>query len=200
MVMAHTTALGALSVLIGAVAYTIYITQTLRKGGVEPHPFSWLLWATVTGVACAVQVSQGGEAGSWVTGFTAVVCFFIGGLTLFKNEWRFSWFDWASVVVGLFVLGFYIFAKDPTYSAIFATVADVVGYGPTLKKGWAEPHKDSATSFALNGAKFAVALPALGSYSLATWLYPATITVVNGGVAVMLLLRRRGGLAERIAR
>jgi hypothetical protein len=189
--MESSVALGALSVVTGGVAYAIYITQTVRKSSVQPHPFSWLLWGLVTLVAYLVQRGQGGDAGSWVTVFTAGACFLIGGLTLFKNHWRFSGFDWLSAGSGLFVLGFYVFAKDPTYSAIFATGADVLGYGPTLKKGWAEPNKDSATSFALNGAKFVIALPALGSYSIATWLYPATIAIVNSGVAAMLLLRRR---------
>lgn len=190
--MEHNTTIGALSVGVGVLAYTIYISQTIRKGGVQPHPFSWLLWGLVTLVAYLVQRGRGGEAGSWVTGFTAAVCFLIGGLTLLKNHWRFSWFDWFSVGAGLFVLAFYIVAKNLTQSAILATVTDVVGYGPTIRKGWTEPHRDSATSFALNSGKFLVALFALGSYSVATWLYPATITVVNGGVALMLLLRRRG--------
>lgn len=189
--MRYQSALGVLSIAIGIVAYTIYLWQTARKEGVQPHPFSWLLWGLVTLVAYLVQREQSGEAGSWATGFTAAVCFLIGGLTLLKNQWRFFWFDWVSVGIGLLVLAFYIVAKNPTYSAIFATTADVVGYVPTLKKGWAEPRKDSATSFALNAAKFAVALAALGSYSIATWLYPATITLVNSGVAVMLFLRRR---------
>lgn len=196
----NSTVLGALSVLIGAVAYTIYITQTLRKGGVQPHPLSWFVWAAVTGVAFLVQHGQGGKAGSWVTGFTAIVCLLIGVLTLFKNEWQFSWFDWFCAGAGLFVLGFYILARDPTYSAIFATAADVLGYGPTLKKGWYEPHKDSVTSFGLNGLKFLVALFALGAYSLATWLYPMTIFIVNSGVAAMLLARRHRDLLLRIVR
>lgn len=184
------TALGAISVLIGAAAYAIYIAQTIGKSGVEPHPFSWLLWAAVTGVAYAVQATQGGGAGSWVTGFTAAVCFLIGMLTLFKHRWRFSWFDWTSLAVGLIVLGYYIVVRNPAVSAILATIIDVVGYGPTIKKGWYEPRKDSATSFGLNGIKFFVALPALGSPLISTWLYPATIGTVNVGVTGMLLLRR----------
>lgn len=184
------TVLGVMSVLIGAIAYAIYIAQTIGKSSVQPHPFSWLLWAAVTGVAFAVQVAQGGGAGSWVTGFTAIVCFVIGILTFLKHRWRFSWFDWASLGAGLFVLGFYILVRNPTQSAILATITDVIGYGPTIKKGWREPHKDSATSFGLNGVKFLVALPALGPYSLATWLYPLTIAWVNIGVAGMLRVRR----------
>lgn len=185
------TILGALSVLIGAVAYTIYITQTLRKGGVQPHPFSWLLWGLVTLVAYLVQRESGGAAGSWVTGFTSFVCFVIAGATLFKHRWRFTWPDWVSMGTGLLVLSFYIFARNATWSAIFATATDVVGYIPTFKKGWTEPFRDSVTSFSLNSLKFVPALFALRAYSIATYLYPATLIVVNGCVAAVLLIRRR---------
>jgi hypothetical protein len=189
--MGYSTVLGTLSVAIGILAYGIYIWQSSGRKGVQPHPFSWFLWGLVTAVAYLVQRVQGGGAGSWVTGFTAAVCLVIGSLTLVKHQWRFSWFDWFSIGAGLFVFTFYLFTKDPMHSAVLATVTDVVGYGPTVKKGWREPHKDSATSFALNGVKFVPALFALGSYSIATCLYPTTLVFVNGGVAVLLLVRRR---------
>jgi hypothetical protein len=99
-------------------------------------------------------------------------------------------FDWLSLIAGLIVFGYYLSSRNPTMSAILATATDVIGYGSTVKKGWAEPRKDSATSFALNSLKFVPSLFALNSYSLATWLYPATLVVVNGAVAAVLLFRR----------
>ncbi len=183
--------MGALSVVVMLVAYSIYLWQTARAEGVRPHPFSWFLWGVVTGVVYLVQIAQGGGAGSWVVGFTAAFCLLIGAVSLFKHRWRFSLFDWFSLGAGLLVFGYYLLSKNPTWSAILATTTDVIGYASTIKKGWAEPHKDSAASFALNSAKFVPSLFALGSYSLATWLYPATLVLMNGGVAAMLLLRRR---------
>lgn len=208
-------ALGASSIALGVLAYGIYIRKTVREGGIEPHPFSWLLWAVVTAVAYFVQKGNGGSAGSWVTGFTAVVCLMIGLLTLFKNEWKFSRFDWFCIVAGIFVAGIYLTGHyiagfqfggyyfaigSPVWSAVGATIADVVGYGPTLKKGWTEPHKDNATAFAFNSAKFLVALFALESYSIATWLYPLTIGVANAGVSVMLFWRGRRNRSPNVAR
>ena len=182
--------MGALSVFIMLIAYTVYLWQTRRAGGIQPHPFSWLLWGFVTGVAYLVQATKGAGPGSWVVGLTALMCFLISALSLFKHRWSFSLFDWLSLAAGLVVLGYYMLSKNPTLSAILATSTDVIGYGSTVKKGWSEPRKDSATSFALNSLKFVPSLLALNSYSLATWLYPATLVVVNGAVTIMLLLRR----------
>jgi hypothetical protein len=191
MALTFKSAMGALSVVIMFIAYAIYLGQTARADGVQPHPFSWFLWGIVTGVVYLVQITQGGGAGSWVVGLTALICFLIGGFSLFKHRWHFSWFDWLSLGAGVIVFVYYLRSRNPTVSAVLATTTDVIGYGSTIKKGWSEPHKDSATSFALNSTKFVPALLALESYSVATWLYPATLVIVNAVVATMLLIRRR---------
>ncbi len=80
--------LGGLAVAISVLAYVIYIWQTIKKDGIRPHPFSWLLWGFVTTVATFAQHAKGAGAGLWVTAFTAVVCVIIGTLTLSKNKWR----------------------------------------------------------------------------------------------------------------
>jgi hypothetical protein len=189
--MTFKSVMGVLSVIIMVIAYAVYMWQTARSEDVRPHPFSWFLWGFVTAVVYLVQITQGGGPGSWVVGFTAIFCFLIGTLSLVKHRWRFSSFDWMSLIAGLLVFGYYLLSKNPTQSAILATITDVIGYGSTIKKGWAEPHKDSATSFALNSVKFIPSLFALEAYSLATWLYPATLVLMNGAVAMLLLLRRR---------
>jgi hypothetical protein len=184
--------LGAVSVLIGMLAYAIYIRQTTNKmNAILPHPFSWLLWGFVTTVAALAQDVSGAGPGNWVTMFTAAVCFIIAAVALLKKRWQFTVFDWISLATGLVVVLFYIFAKNPTASAVFATSADLLGYNSTIRKGWNDPYTDSVTSFGLNAAKFIPALLALNTYSIATWLYPATLVVVNGAVAVMLAWRRR---------
>lgn len=153
--------LGAISVLISAFAYGIYISQTIRNEDVQPHQFLWLLWGFVSDVAALVQWTKGAGAGTWVTAFTAFVCFIIGVLTLLKHSWRFSRFDWLCLAIGIIVVAFDVIAKNTTTSAVFATGAGLVGYYYTIKKGWSSPYTDSATSFALNSAKFIPALFAL---------------------------------------
>ncbi len=189
--MTFKSVMGVLSVIIMVIAYAVYMWQTARSEDVRPHPFSWFLWGFVTAVVYLVQITQRGGPGSWVVGFTAIFCFLIGTLSLVKHRWRFSLFDWLSIIAGLLVFGYYLASKNPTESAILATITDVIGYGSTIKKGWVEPHKDSATSFALNSLKFVPSLFALQAYSLATWLYPATLVLMNGAVALMLVLRRQ---------
>src|SRR6185503_1371909 len=147
MIVNFKSAMGVLSVLIMFVAYAIYLWQTTRGKEIKPHPFSWVLWGILTGVVYLVQVVEGEGPGSWVAGFTSLICFLIGGVSYFKYKWRFSLFDWLSVILGLAVFGFYLISKNPTLSAVLATASDVIGYGPTFKKGWSTPQADSVASF-----------------------------------------------------
>jgi hypothetical protein len=184
------TALGALSVAISFVAYSIYLWQTIKSEDIQPHPLSWFLWGFVTGVATVAQWAKGAGPGYWVTAFTAIICFIISGITFSQREWRFSRSEYVSLAVGLAAIVWYGFAKNATACAVLATIADVLGYNSTIRKGWEYPHSDSVTSFMLNAAKFIPAIFALNAYSIATWLYPATLVLMNAGVAIMLAVRR----------
>jgi hypothetical protein len=184
-------ALGLLSLAITAAAYTVYIWQTAHDRDIQPHPVSWFLFGLATTVAFLAQRVRGGGPGSWVTAITALVCFVISGLSFFKHSWSFSWSDGVSAAFTGIALFAFFFAKSPMYAAVFATSADIAGYYPTIKKGWHKPFNDSVTSFTLNSAKFVPALFALESYSVATWLYPATLVVMNVAVASGLLVRRK---------
>ena len=96
--------MGAVSIAISVAAYGVYLWQTSRAGGIQPHPFSWLLWGLVTGVAYVVQVATGGGAGSWVSGLTSVMCIVIGLFSLSQHRWQFTLFDWLSAAAGLILL------------------------------------------------------------------------------------------------
>jgi hypothetical protein len=189
--MVHKSALGALSVAIGVVAYSTYLWKIIKDENIQPHPFSWLIWAGVTTVAALTQRQQGAGPATWVTEITACACVVIVVLSILKRvKWTFSAADITALVFGITAVLAYAVAKQPTAAAVCATIADLIGYDPTIRKGWIDPYTDSAISFMLNSAKFVPALFAIDEYSVATWLYPATLVVVNGCVAGMLKARR----------
>ena len=124
--MHNTVPLAIFSILIGAVAYALYIWRTV-KGQIRPHPFSWGLWAFVTGIAAAAQLTKGAGRGSWVTIFTAAVCFLIALISAWHGDRAFPPLDWVVLMIGVVALVFLWYAKQPTYAAWCATIADVVG-------------------------------------------------------------------------
>jgi hypothetical protein len=182
--------LGAFAVVIALLAYGIYGWQT-ATGKARPHPLSWLIFGILTGTGFWIQLDQNAGAGSWVMGVTAAICFILAAASVHKGERKFPWYEWAFLVAAAVVFLFYLSTKEPTYSAVLATVVDVLGYGPTLTKAWSRPATDSVTSFVLNSLKFIPSLFAMSSVSVATCVYPTTLIVVNAGVAGLLIWRRR---------
>lgn len=189
-----------LSVTITLTGYAIYISQMFPpKDGtvVKPEPLSWVLFGFLTATGALVQIAQGGDTGSWCLVITAAACFVIAGWSYLKwrSEWGFDSFH-KRVALGAIALFAFsvIIAKNPALamlSAVLATLADLVSYGPTFRKGWLRPHEESVTNFAFNSVKCVPALLALQSYSIATTVYLLMLTIVNAGFAIFLLIRRR---------
>ncbi len=182
--------LGGAASVIALIAYASYL-KNIYRGHTKPHAFSWLLWALLTGLVFAAQIVKGGGAGAWVTGFSSLACLAIGILALRMSDRRFHALDWVFLGGSIIALLLWFVARSVTLSVIALTLTDVLGYGPTLRKGWIRPYEDMITSFALNSVKYVVAILALQAYSLETWLYPASLVVMNGTVAVMLWARRK---------
>ncbi len=189
--------MGWLAVAIMLAAYASQLWKTWL-GRSEPHPIAWFGFGLLTGVGYLVQIQEGAASGSWVMGFTSIFCFLVGGLSMYKKRWRmadFSKWDWGALVAGLLLFVFYLSSKTlswgPFLSAILATSADVVLYIPIFRRTWSHPVKETATAYGLNSLKFIPSLFAMGAYSIATCLYPATLIVVNASVVVWLVWRRR---------
>ena len=187
--MTFKSVMGVLSVIIMVIAYAVYMWQTARSEDVRPHPFSWFLWGFVTAVVYLVQITQKRRT-------RKLGCRVYGNLLLSDRHTQSSsntdgvsrYLIGCQLLLGCWYSDTTWLLRIRPSQRILATITDVIGYGSTIKKGWVEPHKDSATSFALNSLKFVPSLFALQAYSLATWLYPATLVLMNGAVALMLRL------------
>jgi hypothetical protein len=184
------TILGGLSVLIGFVAYAVYF-KGIFANRIKPHVFSWLIWGVVVTIAFAAQVVKGGGAGTWNTGFTALACFVIAGLAYPRGRKEFSIYDWISLLGAFAALLLWALVKEPTASVIILSVVNLCGTVPTLRKSYEVPDEESASTFTLNGFKFAVAFMALESYSVATWLFPVTVLLSNAAIISVILIRRK---------
>ena len=189
-------ALGFLSVALAILAAVIYIAQTLR-GEVRPHPLSWFLFGILSLTGYLVQRDEGARQGSWTLLSMTVICFLFVAVSVARGERSFSRREWAFLAAGGAVFAVYLSTRQANVAAGLTTLVDALGYGPTFVRGWSQPKKDSAASFALNGVKFIPSLMAMDPISFATSFYPATLMVLNAAVAIMLVMRRRA--TERLA-
>lgn len=184
------TALGILATLMAFFSYIPYIRNML-SGKTKPHAFSWLVWGALTAIAFVGQVSDNAGPGAWVTGFTAMVSFFIFITALRTGEKDISKSDWFSLAgAGLAMLLWWA-TSNPLTAVILITLIDALGFYPTFRKSYHKPHQETAITFAISGLKFIVAIIALENLTLVTWLYPASLVLMNGIFVIMLLIRRK---------
>lgn len=182
--------LGILAVIIGIFSYIPYF-RDLFAGKTKPHAFSWFVWAILTGIAFAAQINQHAGPGAWITGITALVCLIVSIISIIKGKRDFPLFDWLCLISSFFAIVLWWYTKNPTASVILITITDALAFLPTFRKSYHSPHEETAIMFAFASVKFALALVALQTYTIATYLYPASLVFMNGIFVAMLIIRRK---------
>jgi hypothetical protein len=182
--------IGSAALLLTAAAYYFYF-RDIFAGRTKPHAYTWLIWGVLTAIAFAGQVSVGGGPGAWVTGATALISLVICAFAFRRGEHRITRFDKLNLAGAGLALGLWSLTDGPLLSVVLVTLIDLLGFLPTIRKSYHRPHEETLAAYALAGLKFAIALFALESYSVAAWLYPASLVATNAGFVVLLLVWRR---------
>lgn len=183
--------IGVVAVVLTFVGYIPYLRDIL-KGKTIPHLYSWFLWCLVTTLVFALQLVGGAGIGAFVTFAAALMCIVVIFLGL-KQEAKIkvTLSDTLFLILALIAVGFWLIAKQPVISAILATLIDLLGFAPTVRKSWHKPQSETVSFYALNTFRFGLAFVSLQQYSLQTALYPVTWLVTNGLFALMLVVRRK---------
>lgn len=162
------------------------------KGKTKPHVYSWFLWAVVTSLAFALQFTGGAGSGAFVTLAAAIMCFAVIVLGIVqKSKIEIVKMDSIFLVLAFLSLGLWLIAKQPVFSVMLATLVDLLGFAPTIRKSWNNPYTETLSFYYLNTLRFSLAIFALQKYSVITALYPISWLIANGLFAVMLVVRRR---------
>lgn len=181
--------LGCLSIALTVIGYAPYF-WSIFKGQTKPHMFSWVIWTIVNGVAFIGPYSRGAGAGSWVAGFTALLCVTIAVLSLRYGEKRIVKSDWIALIVALAMIPLWCFTHDPLGALILAILIDVAGCYPTVRKSYINPYAENLFTWSISGVRSLVSFFAIEQYSLVTMIFPLAMLFTNGGIALLLVWRR----------
>ena len=190
--------LGAAATILGFIGYVPYVRDTLR-GTTRPHIFSWLTWGIMETIAFFAQVAKGAGAGAWATGTSAVIMFFIIGITLTHADKQIRPFDWVALFGALVGIVLWRLTNSPLLAIIFVTIADAFGFIPTFRKAYRKPHEETLFEYVCSAMKWIVSLPAIGAFNLATALYPISLIFTNSAFVIMALVRRKSILSEEFS-
>jgi hypothetical protein len=152
--------------------------------------FSWIVWAIVHAIAFWGPYSRGAGAGSWVAGFTAIVCSAIAVLSIFLGEKQITKSDWVAFIASLMIIPLWCITHDPLESLILAILIDVIGCYPTARKSYTNPHEENIFTWSINGLRSLISLFAIEKYSIVTIIFPVAMLFTNGGIALLLVWRR----------
>lgn len=187
--MDYKVALAIISIIMTLVGYFYYLRDVFAHK-TKPHAYSFLVWGLLTAIAFAGQLHDKGGPGSYVTGVAAAVCFYIFFLALRQGEKNITRSDRINLAAALIAIIPWMLTNDPVISVILITVIDFFGFIPTIRKSYKKPHEETLITYVLAGLKFLLAIWALETYTLTTWLYPASLVVTNLMFAAMLVIRR----------
>lgn len=182
---------GGAAVLVGLVGYLFYM-HGIWYGSIKPHFFSWFVWGVLTSIAFVAQVAAGAGPGAWVTGFTAVMCFFFAGLGLRAHARELiARSDWFFFIGAFLAIPVWYVTGNPLWSVIMITIIDAVAFVPTFRKAYTHPETENISTYLLSAIKYVLGIAALSSLTFVTWLYPASLVIANSAFIAMLLWRRK---------
>lgn len=167
-----------------------YVVQVIR-GKVQPHAYTWFVWSIVSGVVFFGQVAKGAGVGAIPTAASEIFTFIIFALSLRYGFKHTTWVDTAFLIAALLGLIPWVLTKDPTLSVVIVVTIDVLGFIPTLRKGWFEPESETPILYGSNVLRHGLALFSLQAYNIATTLHSIAMITVNSVMTLVLLMRKR---------
>ena len=189
--MSYKVILSAVAIALTLLAFLPYI-RSIVQGEIKPHVFSWVIWGTTTFVVFLAQLEDHGGAGAWPIGISGVITLFVAFLAYIKrSDITITRTDWLFFTAAMSSLPFWYFTSDPLWAVVILTTVDVLGFGPTVRKSYKNPHSESLLFFGLFTARNIVVILALENYSVTTVLFPAVIAIACMLLIVMIVYRRQ---------
>jgi hypothetical protein len=183
--------LSAVAIVLTLIAFLPYI-RSIINNSIKPHVFSWVIWGSTTFVVFLAQLEDDAGVGAWPIGVSGIITIFIALLAYIKRaDISLTRADWLFFVSAMSSLPLWYLTSDPLWAVVVLTTVDVLGFGPTVRKAYSQPHSESVLFFSLFAARNVIVIMALENYSITTVLFPVVIAATCLLLIVMILYRRR---------
>jgi len=182
--------LSILSSIIGIVAFLPYIFDVIKKK-TRPHIFTWLISSITQGTATVgIWYGKGGIGAIALTigTFFVILVFF---LSLRNGKKDIARIDIAFLTIALGSILIWWLLDLPTLSIFLVTGIRIIGYIPTFRKSYKNPWIETVFAWGAWAIGDILIILALEQYNLLTLLFVSMLTMVNGGMFVLLLVRRK---------
>lgn len=182
--------LGLIAVALAFLGSYPYVRDIL-KGKTKPHLFTYLVWSIVGTLAFLGQWSSGAGPGAWVSGVMVIFSILVFGLSFKFGTEDVTKLDVVFLIAALSAIVPWWLTDNPTLSVIIATFVDVCAFFPTIRKTYNDPSSETLISYVLNLLRHGLAICALASFVVATYIYPAALFCMNFILVAVIVSGRR---------
>lgn len=182
--------IGFVTVALTFISLAPYIYD-IFKNKTKPHIFTWIVWSIATALAFLGQWQKGGGPGSWTTGATGLLTIFIMIISFKKGSDDITKLDIVMFIGALLGIIPWLLTNDPTLSVVIMATIDAIGFIPTIRKTIKTPQSETFSTYVINIFRHSLSIVALSKYNLATYVFPATLTVMNLITALVIIKYRK---------
>lgn len=182
--------LGVVGSLMILYAHGLYIISIL-KGKTKPNLITWSIWTIATTTVFFAQIMNNAGPGCWGLGVSVLTCSFITIITVLKKiTSSIKKIDILLLLTSIFAIFLWWFTSDPLYSVIILTTIDVLGYIPTIRKTYYNPHQENISTYNISSLRHLLSLISLHQFSLVNVIFQIGMVTANSILTIVYLTRK----------
>lgn len=162
------------------------------KGRAQPNPVTWFFWGLTPMIVFFAQLFEGVQSWSLAISFAlGIGPLVIFGLSLRKNRSRanFTFTNITCAVLAAVGIVLWLTTDDPLLAIAFSVLADISASIPTVIKAYVRPHTEVAYPYFMSMLAMFVALLALRDWTVASFVFPFYIFLINTLIFSLVYLR-----------
>ena len=137
------------------------------------------------------MISNGAGIGVLSLTIGVFFCAFVWILSFKYGSKNITAFDTFCLIGALISIVVYIFLKSPLLAVIFVSTIDMIGFLPTLRKIYQEPHTETLSAFAWFIISGSLSVIAINTYSFINLIYPVSLIAANTVCTLLIFWRRK---------
>lgn len=180
--------LNALSGILFFAAFMPYVCTIVKRYTV-PSPVSWGIWASVDTIALLAMRKEKASSGQ-LTGAVAGA-WMVTILALIYGKPALGSIEWVSIIGA--AAGIILWQKtgNPILAIFCAQIAVFIGAIPTIVGAYQNPSQEDPVAWTMWFISCIFALYAIRKWDIANVLQPATFTVIETIMVVLVVIRPR---------
>jgi hypothetical protein len=180
---------GTLAATLALVQAVPYLYSIVR-GNTRPSRASYAIWSGLEVISLAGYISAGATHTVWAPIVIAINVLIVFGLSFHYGVGGYARSDIFCIAIAIVAVTAWTLTDNPDLAVYAGSLAGSVGYIPTLKKLWRDPHLEHALSWGIYALACFCNLFAVTDPRAVIWI-PIVASLVGGTVTTALILRPR---------